>query len=483
MSLPSSRTVANHKSYDPSSPPGPSSRRTSKITVEYHKPSRQSIREYEELLSNVNLHAAAAANYKDPFVPSRQAPPPPISHHASKPSKVQDPSAPHHKSRNSLQKPPPRSRGRSVSTAPTTIHEAESDPFSTAPSTPQQEFSSFTFPSTKEMATHSMPPTPPRPSRANTANLTDLYPGSSQPPVHGTAPPPHLDGLPHDSYGDSQSFVTAASSTVYSPAPSPFPSFSPPADRIGTSRSRSATVTAKGKKGMLGFMTDFLNSNRRPEISTPYDPVHLTHVGFNSSTGEFTGLPKEWQQLLQDSGISRSDQEKNPLAVMEIVKFYQEGGGGDVWDKMVNAPAPGGSQSPPIPGILHPPHFAVVSKSVDDSVVPTVSVLLCHFPDALLKAQSDPHYRHRKRFTQPARTRRVRPDLTLRHRIGLRHLLPNLPSPISTGRTRSELFPNQPALTLSSARILRRTGALRRHRRLSKRPSESHRAPRLRILR
>ena len=144
---------------------------------------------------------------------------------------------------------------------------------------------------------------------------------------------------------------------------------------MGTAaRSRSGTVTAKGKKGMLGFMTDFLNSNKRPEISTPYDPVHLTHVGFNSSTGEFTGLPKEWQQLLQDSGISKSDQEKNPLAVMEIVKFYQEGGG-DVWDKMGHAATPGGSQSPPVPGTAQSAHPGV-PKSVDDSVVHTVSPFL-----------------------------------------------------------------------------------------------------------
>ena len=211
-----------------------------------------------------------------------------------------------------------------MSAAPTTIHEADSDPFSTAPSTPQQEFSSFTLPSTREMATSSVPPTPPRPSRANTANLTDLYPDPHSNPVHGSAPAVLLD--PGEPYVDSQSFVTAASSTAFSPtvAVTSFPP--PPVDRVGTvSRSRSGTVTAKGKKGMLGFMTDFLNSNKRPEISTPYDPVHLTHVGFNSSTGEFTGLPKEWQQLLQDSGISKSDQEKNPLAVMEIVKFYQEG--------------------------------------------------------------------------------------------------------------------------------------------------------------
>ncbi|KAH9992742.1 kinase-like domain-containing protein [Russula compacta] len=362
MSLPSPRTVNNHKSYDSSSPSGSSSRRSSKITVEYHKPSRQSIQEYQDLLSNVNLHAAAAAKYKDPFVPGRQAPPPPSSHHASKPSKGQDSSVSHHKSRNSLHKPPPRSQKRTVSTAPSTIHEAESDPFSTAPSTPQDEFSSFTLPSVKDMAASSMPPTPPRPSRANTVNLTDFYADSGPPPVHGTAPAPVLDGLPTESYGDSQSFITASSMTAYAPSAAVTP-FSSSIDRMGTvpPRARSGTVTAKGKKGMLGFMTDFLNSNKRPEISTPYDPVHLTHVGFNSSTGEFTGLPKEWQQLLQDSGISKSDQEKNPLAVMEIVKFYQEGGG-DVWDKMGHAPAPGSSQLPPMLGMAQPAH-PVLSKS------------------------------------------------------------------------------------------------------------------------
>jgi p21-activated kinase 1 len=90
--------------------------------------------------------------------------------------------------------------------------------------------------------------------------------------------------------------VTNASSTMYSPSAN-ITSFSPPpVDCMGTAaRSHSGTVTTKGKKGMLGLMTDLLNSTKRPEISTPYDPVHLTHVGFNSSTREFTGLPKEWQ--------------------------------------------------------------------------------------------------------------------------------------------------------------------------------------------
>jgi p21-activated kinase 1 len=485
MSLPPSRTATNLKPYDSSSPSGSSSRRASKITVEYHKPSRQSIQEYQELLSNVNVHAAAAANYKDPFVPSRQAPPPPSPNHASKPSRGQEPSltsVSHHKSRSSIHKPSHHSRRRSVTTAPTTIHEAESDPFSTAPSTPLEEYSSFVFPTSKDMAASSVPPTPPRPSRANTANLTDLYADPNPPPVHSTAPTPVLDQFPRESYGDPHTLSTAASSTVYSHSVAITPFSSPPGDRTGTtSRSRSGTVTAKGKKGMLGFMTDFLNSNKRPEISTPYDPVHLTHVGFNSSTGEFTGLPKEWQQLLQDSGISKSDQEKNPLAVMEIVKFYQEGGG-DVWDKMGHAPAPGGSQSPPIPGTAQSAHLGV-SKSVDDSFIPSVSPFLYHFSQArLLTIQSDLRCHLLKRRTLPA-ARRVCPGLTRQHHIVLRHLHPNLRNPTWTDRTPNEQYQNRHAVTRSSAQILPGTGALRDHRLLLKFLPENHPTLRPRISR
>jgi p21-activated kinase 1 len=78
-------------------------------------------------------------------------------------------------------------------------------------------------------------------------------------------------------------------------------------ERSGTGKSR------EGKKSVFGFMTgefvvlegssfpcsltlnvspasfsalDLLNTNKQVVISTPYDPVHLTHVGFNSDTGE-----------------------------------------------------------------------------------------------------------------------------------------------------------------------------------------------------
>ncbi|KAG6865917.1 Serine/threonine-protein kinase smu1 [Termitomyces sp. T159_Od127] len=176
-------------------------------------------------------------------------------------------------------------------------------------------------------------PPPPRPSRANTDNLTDIWPTPSQIAARHTsvpAPPPAADHF----YADLAEALPAADHM-----PAPPPSAPPPAL---AGRSRSSTVS-KPKKGVLGFMSEVFNPSKRPEISTPYDPVHLTHVGFNSFTGEFTGLPKEWQQLLQESGISRSEQEKNPQAVMEIVKFYQEGQS-DGWDKLGAMGSPGGFQ-------------------------------------------------------------------------------------------------------------------------------------------
>lgn len=40
--------------------------------------------------------------------------------------------------------------------------------------------------------------------------------------------------------------------------------------------------------------------------------VHVTHVGFNPQTGEFTGMPREWHILLQQSGITKKEQQQNP---------------------------------------------------------------------------------------------------------------------------------------------------------------------------
>ena len=322
MSLPYG--AVNQRSFPAPSPSG-SGRRQSKITVEYHRPSRESIQEYNELLNDSNRAAAAAAtaaNYKDPFLPSRQAPPPPVSISAFRPKTPIDstpsPTSPPHRVRNSLHKPPPRGRKGSLPTTPISAR-PDKDPFAASGGPPShtQDIS------ISQSNSNGMTSPPPRPSRANTATLNDMFTIEPSTLVTRRLSNPVV-ASPSDAF-----FVDANESMPTIPT-TEFNSLTSSNSGLGN---RSRSGTSKSKKGMLGFMSEFLNQSKRLEISTPYDPVHLTHVGFNSSTGEFTGLPKEWQQLLQESGISRQEQEKNPLAVMEIVKFYQEGHG-DVWDKM-----------------------------------------------------------------------------------------------------------------------------------------------------
>ncbi|OCH93233.1 PBD-domain-containing protein [Obba rivulosa] len=66
------------------------------------------------------------------------------------------------------------------------------------------------------------------------------------------------------------------------------------------------------------------------EISTPYDPVHLTHIGFDAQHGEFTGLPNEWQRLLREGELGPTEadaSEPNPDAVTDMARFFEEAGG------------------------------------------------------------------------------------------------------------------------------------------------------------
>ncbi|KAG5850468.1 hypothetical protein ANANG_G00082780 [Anguilla anguilla] len=64
----------------------------------------------------------------------------------------------------------------------------------------------------------------------------------------------------------------------------------------------------------------------RPEISPPSDFEHTIHVGFDAVTGEFTGMPEQWARLLQTSNITKSEQKKNPQAVLDVLKFYDSTG-------------------------------------------------------------------------------------------------------------------------------------------------------------
>jgi p21-activated kinase 1 len=320
-----SQSAINHQRSFPNN----SSHRQSK-TVEYHIPPRASIQQYSDLLAGIPDAAKSTT-----FIPPRKPPVPPQPSFRSKtPTDSPSPqpasaSAPTPaRVRNSLQKPSPRARKNSFSLASSSPRIIEHDPF--AANANDNPLSQVVKPQISTTMAASTSP-PPRPSRANTVTLNDIIPNPAQLAARRSSVPstPIMDDG-HFYADPSESLPSATSSEVVNSAQGSV--------AMGI-RSRSST-TSKPKKGVLSLVSEIFNPTKRPEISTPYDPVHLTHVGFNSSTGEFTGLPKEWQQLLQESGISRSEQEKNPQAVMEIVKFYQEGHG-DVWDKLGNV---GGAQ-------------------------------------------------------------------------------------------------------------------------------------------
>ncbi|KAJ5267160.1 hypothetical protein N7478_009968 [Penicillium angulare] len=117
----------------------------------------------------------------------------------------------------------------------------------------------------------------------------------------------------------------------------------PPRDR----RSKKASFSS--------FVNSMLGSPRNVKISAPENPVHVTHVGYDNQTGQFTGLPKEWQRLLQENGISKKEQEEHPQTMMDIMRFYEKNTRGDddddeVWHKFDNAHGKDNGQAPSPPG-------------------------------------------------------------------------------------------------------------------------------------
>lgn len=88
------------------------------------------------------------------------------------------------------------------------------------------------------------------------------------------------------------------------------------------------------KSGLSALMSNVLGSPKKMSISAPENPVHLTHVGYDNETGEFTGLPQEWQRTLESNGIPIQEQKENMKAVMDIVAFYKDNSAGGQDDKI-----------------------------------------------------------------------------------------------------------------------------------------------------
>lgn len=63
-------------------------------------------------------------------------------------------------------------------------------------------------------------------------------------------------------------------------------------------------------------------SSEKPNISYPTNFEHTVHVGYDSVTGEFTGMPEAWARLLMNSNISKQEQKKNPQAVLDVLNWF-----------------------------------------------------------------------------------------------------------------------------------------------------------------
>ncbi|KAI5467753.1 kinase-like domain-containing protein [Mariannaea sp. PMI_226] len=105
----------------------------------------------------------------------------------------------------------------------------------------------------------------------------------------------------------------------------------PPADismpitkRYSDDGEKSKPAVLRKKSGFSGFMNSLVGSPKKPIISAPENPVHVTHVGYDSATGQFTGLPKEWQRLINESGIPEKERRENPQTMVDILQFYKE---------------------------------------------------------------------------------------------------------------------------------------------------------------
>ncbi|KAI9841415.1 MAG: signal transducing kinase of the PAK [Thelocarpon superellum] len=202
------------------------------------------------------------------------------------------------------------------------------------------------------------------PHKPNTPTVKSRRPAPptmahSTPAAHGTMP----------TLRQSASFSNGDRSveSTTSPSARADTGITPPSKRYSDETRDSKTTLLRKKSGFSSLMNSMRGSPRRINISDPVNPIHVTHVGYDNETGQFTGLPKEWQRMIEESGITRREQEQNPQTIMDIVTFYKdtaEGKGEEgVWHKFSRAKAQDGVVEPASHGL-----GAVVSPSSAPSI-------------------------------------------------------------------------------------------------------------------
>lgn len=161
---------------------------------------------------------------------------------------------------------------------------------------------------------------------SSTPVSTPLIPQEASPPVSGSS------GLEKVNNSPLNPFIAKRGSSN-SPKPGSAATSSPGTTALKTDAGKRKSSSGSRMKGVFSSFVQNMKRNSQSErsksssqvkISTPYNAKHLHHVGIDAKTGEYTGLPEEWEKMLMSSGISKKEQQQNMQAVVDIVKFYQD---------------------------------------------------------------------------------------------------------------------------------------------------------------
>jgi len=104
---------------------------------------------------------------------------------------------------------------------------------------------------------------------------------------------------------------------------------------------KKKSLFEKGKDKLKALINNARGGEKKEEIldiSSPTDFNHLCHVGYNPETGKFEGLPKQWEVILETSGISPEEQKADPQAVLEVLQFHQNYNSGIVAKPLLSTP-------------------------------------------------------------------------------------------------------------------------------------------------
>ncbi|PAA48704.1 hypothetical protein BOX15_Mlig007973g1, partial [Macrostomum lignano] len=92
-----------------------------------------------------------------------------------------------------------------------------------------------------------------------------------------------------------------------------------------------------------------LSPTDKPSISSPRNFKHTMHVTFDQDRREFRGMPEQWARLLSAANITRQEQQQNPQALIEALRFLDAKPAAGCSDKFLRPRPPPPAPPPPPP--------------------------------------------------------------------------------------------------------------------------------------